>query len=65
MPWLTIDKVTRYAANDATIVQVTPSVDLAVLSSGLGGATDSAALSLPTDPAVMQRMQAWRTACVA
>jgi hypothetical protein len=42
--------VTLYAAN----VPVTRSADLAALSSGLGG---SAALSLPADPAVMQRVQ--------
>jgi hypothetical protein len=54
---LTVDSVTLYAANAGAIVQVTPTVDLATLSSGLGGSAASAALSLPADPAVMQRVQ--------
>jgi hypothetical protein len=57
-PKLTIDGVRLYAANGTAIVQVTPSVDLAALSSGLSVPADSAALSLPVDPAVMQRVQA-------
>jgi hypothetical protein len=57
-PKLTIDAVTLYAANGAAIVQLTPHLDLATLSSGLISATGSAALSLPADPAVMQRVQA-------
>jgi Tc toxin complex TcA C-terminal TcB-binding domain len=57
-PKLTIDKLTLYAANGAAIVQVTPSVDLTALSSGLSSAVGSAGLSLPADAAVMQRVQA-------
>jgi len=55
---LTVDAVTLYAANGTQIGQLTPTIDLAALSSGLSGSTGSAALSLPADPAVMQRVQA-------
>ena len=54
---LTIDAMRLYAANGTAIVQVTPSVDLTALSSGLSIA-GSAPLSLPADPVVMQRVQA-------
>jgi hypothetical protein len=55
---LTIDALTLYAGNGATIVQASPSVDLGALSSGLSGAAGAASLSLPADPVVMQRSQA-------
>jgi hypothetical protein len=55
---LTVDAVRLYAANGTAIVQVTPTVDLAALSTGLSGSASSAALTLPADPAVMQRVQA-------
>jgi hypothetical protein len=56
---ITVDQLALYAQNGAKVVSVTPpGIDLAALSTALNGAAAAAALALPPDPAVLQRVPA-------
>ena len=55
---LSIDGVKLFSANGTTVVQSSPTVDLAALTSGLSGSTGAATFTLAADAQVMQRIQA-------
>jgi len=50
---LTIDSLNLYAGSSGSLASVTPTVDLAALSTGLNGTTGQASLTLPADGTVM------------
>ncbi|HEY7245906.1 MAG TPA: hypothetical protein VH678_18710 [Xanthobacteraceae bacterium] len=52
---ITLDTLSLYAGSGGNVVSVTPTVDLASLSSALSAPAGTATLSLPADDAVMTR----------